>query len=136
MPGTGEWNTKQKNIQQDFLWALRPEPTHQTTKSQNRSDPDNIKIDKLIKLHNKYYLAKRNKYNPRGDFFWAKQTDKNTPEDHWQKVLELEKECNFPEFSTELLMSKIVTSLTDRKLRDKLMEEKTWDVPKVVKEIQ
>ena len=31
MPATEEWNTKQEKIQQDFLWELGPEATHQKT---------------------------------------------------------------------------------------------------------
>ena len=70
MTGTNKWNTKQtEKIQQDFLWALGPETTHQIARSEYQTDPDNIRIDKLIKLYNRYYLPKRNKDNSRGDFF-------------------------------------------------------------------
>ena len=69
MPGTDEWNNKQEKIQQDFLWALGHKATHQIIRSEYRTDPDNIKIDKPIKLYNRCYSSKRNKYNSRGDFF-------------------------------------------------------------------
>ena len=119
MTGT-EWNTKEEKIQQDSLWTLEPKETHQITGSQYRTDTENIKRDKLIELCNTYYSPKRNKYKSRGDSFWAKQTDTETPEDHWKKLIELEKECDFPEFSEELLISKFITSITDKKLRAKL----------------
>ena len=48
-----EWNTKEEKIEQDFLWALGPEATHQLTQSENRTDPKNIKIDKLFKLYDR-----------------------------------------------------------------------------------
>ena len=60
MTGT-EWKTKEEEIQQDFLWALEPETTHQITRSEYQTDPDIIKTDKLIKLYNRYNLLKRNK---------------------------------------------------------------------------
>ena len=75
LTGTDKWNTKQEKIQQDFLWALRTKARHQITRSEYRTDPDNIKIDKLIKLYNRYYLPKRNNSNSRGDFL-GKTTDK------------------------------------------------------------
>ena len=50
---------KRKKIQQDFLWALGPEAAHQTAQSEHQIKPDKIKIDKLIKLQNRYYLPKR-----------------------------------------------------------------------------
>ena len=76
-------------------------------------------------------MPKRNKHNSI-DFFWAKQTDKETPKDHRVKLLELEKECHFLEFNTKLL----ITSITDRELGEKLLKEKHLDVPKVVEQIQ
>ena len=39
MNGT-EWIIKEKKIQQDFVWALGPEPTHQITRSEDRTEPD------------------------------------------------------------------------------------------------
>ena len=63
-------------------------------------------------------------------FFWAKQTDTDTPETHWERRIDFEKDCDIPDFSTELLMSKFITSITDRKLRDKPLKEKNVDVPK------
>ena len=65
-------------------------------------------------------------------FFWGKQSDTETPKGHWEKSNELEKDCEFPDFSTELLISKIITSITDKKL----MKEKDLDVAKAVEQIQ
>ena len=136
MTGANEWNTKEEKIPQYLLWALGPKATHQITKSEHRTEAANIKIAKLIKLYNRHYLPKRSKYNSGGDFFWATQTDTETPEDHSEKLLEKEKEFDFPEFSTKLLISKIIKSFTDRKLRDKLLKVKYLDVPKVVEQTQ
>ena len=38
--------------------------------------------------------------------------------------MELEKECDFSDFITELLMSTSVTSITDKKLLDNLLKKK------------
>ena len=134
MPGTDEWNTKQEEIQQDFLRALTIEAVHQIPSSEHLTDPDNIKIDKLINLYNRYYLPKKNKYNSRGVFL-AIQTDKETPEDHWEKLFAFQKERHFPELSNELLLSKFTTSITKKILWDKLMKEKNLNVPKVFEQI-
>ena len=66
----------------------------------------------------------------------AKQTDKETPENHWEELTELDKKCKFPEFSTELLISMFKTSITDKNLRDQLLNEKDLDVSIVVKKIK
>ena len=69
-------------------------------------------------------------------FFVTKQTDTETPEDHCEKLIELEKECDCPDFSTELLISEFITSITNKKLLDELLIEEDLDVPKVVEQIQ
>ena len=69
-------------------------------------------------------------------FFWALQSNTETPEDHWKKLIKLEKECDFPDFITELLISKFITPVTDRMLRDKLLKEEDLDVWKIFEQIQ
>ena len=54
MTGTDEWNTKEKNMQQDVSRAIGPQAMHQITRSEYRKDRENTKIDKLIKLYNRY----------------------------------------------------------------------------------
>ena len=112
-----------RNDTKDFLWTLGPDGTHQITQSEHRTDMDNIKIEKLIILYNRYYLPKKNKYNSR-DFCWAKQTDTETPTDHWEKLIELEKERDFPDFSTELLISKFITINHRQKITGQTAERK------------
>ena len=67
MTGT-KWNTKEEQIQQGFLWALEPEATQQKMRFEEGTDPDNDRIDKKIKVHNRYSLPKRNINNSRGAF--------------------------------------------------------------------
>ena len=50
---------KRKKLQKDFLRALVPEATHQTTPFEYRTEPDRIKIDKIFALFNRHYLPKR-----------------------------------------------------------------------------
>ena len=74
-------------------------------------------------------MPKRNTYHSRGDFFWAKQEDNETPEEHWKKLTTLEKTCEFKDIKQEdLLISKFITSITDKKLREKLIREKTLNL--------
>ena len=90
-----EWISKEEKIHQDFLWALRPKAAHQITQSEYLTDPDNLRKEKLNKLYKSYYLTKRKKYNSRGDFFWANQTDTETTEGHWEKKPNLKKNAIF-----------------------------------------
>ena len=74
-------------------------------------------------------MSKRHTYHNRGDFFWAKQENNETPEDHWRKLVSLERNCEFKDIKHEdLLISNFITSITDKKLREKLVHEKTLNL--------
>ena len=74
-------------------------------------------------------MPERNTYHSQGDFFWAKQEDNETPEEHRRKLVSLEKNCEFKDIKQEdLLTSKFITSITDKKLREKLIREKTLNL--------
>ena len=60
-------------------------------------------------------MPNRNTYHSRGD-----------PEEHWKKLVSLEKNCEFKDIKQEdLLLSKIITSITDKKLGAKFIRKKT-----------
>ena len=78
-------------------------------------------------LFTEYYLPKRT-YHKCGDFFRAKQTKeekKESPEEFWRRLNEIEKESSFSTISAEeLLISKYMTEITDKTLPDKMLEER------------
>ena len=122
---TGWIAEKEANIQKDFIWVVGPEALYQITRAEYKTEPDRIKTKDLIRLYTEHYLPKRNTYHNRGDLFWAKQSENETPEEFWRRLFEIEEECNFGTISAEeLLISKYMTAITDKKVRGKLMEEK------------
>ena len=133
----GNWNAVEKDTQEDFIWGVGPEAIYQITRAEYKTEPDTIPVEKLIKLFNQYYLPKRNVYHNRGDFFWAKQKDTETPEEFWRRLIDIEKECNFEGMSAEeLLISKFMNSIIDKKLRDKLMKQPKADMKKTIELIK
>ena len=128
---------KKTNIQEDFIWGVGPESLYQNFRAEYKTQPDSIKILDLIRLFTELYMPKQNTYHNRGYFFWAKQTDEETPEEFWRRVIDIEKECNFNTISAEeLLISKYMTAITDKKLRDKIMKEKTLEMKKTTELIK
>ena len=91
VPTGDPWDSKEVEIRQDFIWGAGPSAIEIITKREFNTDPDTIKTDKLIQLFREYYMSKRNTYHSRGDFFWAKQEDNETSEEHWKKLITLEK---------------------------------------------
>ena len=85
-----DW-AKKSQIQDDFLWGIGPEALYQMTRAESKSEPDKIAIKKLIRLFNEYFLPKRNTYHNRGEIFWTKQTEAETPEDFGRRLIEIKK---------------------------------------------
>ena len=124
------WAGKEQATQDDFIWGVGPEALCQITRAEYKTEPDSIKIKDLIRLFTEFYMLERNTYHNRGDFFWAKQTEDETPEEFWRGLTEIEKEFNFNTISAEeLLISKYMTAITDKKLRDRIMT-KTLELKK------
>ena len=136
MKQTG-WTGKEAEIQEDFIWGIGPEALYQMTRAEYKTEPDRIAVKDLIRLFNEYFLPKRNTYHNRGEFFWTKQTESETPEDFWRRLIEIKKECAFEGITAEdLLISKFMTAIMDTKLRDKLMKEKKLELKKTIEMIK
>ena len=120
---------KKPAIRQDFIWGAEPSAIETITKQEFNTDPDTIKTEKLIQLLKDYYMPKRNIYHSHGDFLWAKQEENETPKDHWRNLVSLEKNCEFRDIRQDyLVISKFITSITDKKLRKTLISEKTLNL--------
>ena len=102
------------------------------TRAEYKTKSDSKKIKDLIRLFTEYYLSKRNTYHNRGDFFCTKETGKETPEDFWRRVIEIDKESSLDRISAEeLLISKYMTAITVKKQRDKMTKENTFEMKKI-----
>ena len=83
MAQTG-WSGKETEIQEEFIWGIGPEALYQMTRAEYKTEPDKIAVKDLIRLFNQYFLTKRNTYHNRGEFFWTRQIESETPEDFWR----------------------------------------------------
>ena len=80
------WSGKEAEFQEDFIWGIGPEALYQTTRAEYKTKPNKIEVKDLIRLFNEYFLPKRNTYHSRGEFFWTRQTESETPEDFWRRL--------------------------------------------------
>ena len=91
VPTGDPWDTKEPEIRQHFIWGTGSSAIEIITEAEFNTDPHTIKTDKLIDLVREYYMPKRDTYYSRGDFFWEKQEDNETPEEHWKSLITLKK---------------------------------------------
>ena len=74
-----DWSGKEAEIQKDFIWGISPEALYQMTRAKYKTEPDKIAVKDLIRLFNENFLPKRNTYHNRGEFFWTRQIESETP---------------------------------------------------------
>ena len=60
------------------------------TRTEYKTEPDKIAVKDLFRLFNEH-LPKLNSYHNRGEIFWTKQTETETSEDFWRRLIEIEK---------------------------------------------
>ena len=131
------WTGKETEIQEDFIWGTGPEALYQMTRAEYKTEPDSIAVKDLIRVFIEYFLPKRNSYHNSREFFWTRQTETETPKDFWRRLIEIEKGCAFEGFTAEdLLISKVMTAITEPILRDKLRKEKKLELKKTIKMIK
>ena len=90
-----DWPGKETAVQEDIIWGLGPEVLYQISRAEYKTEPDSIKIKDLMRLYTKNYLPKRSSYHNRGDFFMAKQSEDETPEESWRRLFGIEKKMQF-----------------------------------------
>ena len=86
-----DWTTKEHQIQDDFVWGIGPEPLYQMTRAEYKTEPDKIEIKELIRLFNEYFLPKKKYISQPGRILLDQKTEAETPEDFWQRLIEIEK---------------------------------------------
>ena len=129
------WTGKEQAIQEDFIWGVGPgSPLPNNAEYKTEPDTIKIKIKDLIRLFVEYYMPKRNTYHDRGDFFWAKQTEEKTQKEFWRRIIE--KYVTSTHSRQELLRSKYMTGITDKKLRDRIMKEESLELKKIIELIE
>ena len=125
-PTSNKWTDEEPEIRQNLIWGAGPSAIENITKGEFNTDPDTIDTERLLQLFKDYYMPKRNTYHSRGDFFWAKQEENESPDEHWRKLVSLETNCEFKDIKQEdILISNFITSITDKRLLEKLIREKT-----------
>ena len=94
------YTENETQIQEDFiLWGIGPEDLYQMTRAEYITEPHKSAVKDLIRLFTENFISKPNSYHNRGQFFWTKETETETPEDFWRRLIESEKKCNRRNYS-------------------------------------
>ena len=78
-----------------YSFCTGPDALYQMTRAEYKIEPNHIAVKDHIRLFNEYILQKPNTYHNRGVFFRTRQTESETPENFWRRLIDIENECAF-----------------------------------------
>ena len=108
--------------------GVGPEALYEITRVEYKTEPDTIKIIDLIRLFIEYYMPKKT-LTTTGEISSGRNRRKTK---HWQNSGDSLLKSNFNTISAEeQLISKYMTAITDKKMRDKKLKEKTLELKKI-----
>ena len=108
------------------------------TRAEYKTEPDKIAVKTLSDYSTKFSTkTKHLPHHNRGEFFWTRQIEPETLEHFWRNLIEIEKECAYEGITAEdFLISKVMTAITDAKVRDKWMKNKKLELKKTIEMIK
>lgn len=89
-----------------------------------KDSEDTPKFDELLKLFDEYFEPKQNELINTFNFNNRKQEDGETFDNFYIAIRKLVKNCNFKDMEDRMLRDRIVMGIRDRKLQQKLLENK------------
>ena len=114
---------------------MGPTALHEMTITGFGEKRADLNLLRLITVFQKYFTPTRNIYHSRSEFFRPKQKLNQTAQELCKKLCELNKDCGFKNTTpAELMLSFIFT--TDRKLPDKILDERESTVKPIMDRIK
>ena len=116
------WTEKEQAIEEDFIWGVEAEALYQITRAEYKMELGS-KIKYLIQLFTEFYSRRETL-----TIIEEISSEEETPEEFRRQLFEIEKECIFNTISAdEVLISKYITSIAMKKIRDTIMKERHWN---------
>ena len=108
------------HIKGDVIWALGPNAKHEIMMDQWGRELKDVDLSELLKLFKKTFIAARNVFHRRAQFFNIKQEDNDTLDEYWKRLLDIERKCEFNRITPEEIITyKFAATINDKKARDK-----------------
>ena len=111
------------HIKGDVIWALGPKAKHEIMRGQWGKELKDIDLAELLKLFKKTFIPARNAFHSRAQFFNIQQEEKETLDEYWKTLVEIEGKCEY-NFITpeEIITYKFAATIKDKKAHDKFIK--------------
>ena len=111
------------HLKGDVIWALGPKAKHEIMRGQWDRELKDVNIQELLKVFKKTFMPARNVFHSRAQFFNVKQEDGETLDDYWERLVDIERKCEFNRITPEEIITyKFAATIKDKKARDKFIK--------------
>ena len=111
------------HIKGDVISALGPEAKHEIMRGQWGRELKDVDLSELLELFKETFIAARNVFHSRAQFFNIKQKDNETLDELWKRLVDIERKCEFNRITPgEIITYKIAATINDKKARDKFIK--------------
>ena len=103
--------------------ALGPKAKHEILRGQWGREMKDINLPDLLTLFKKTFLPVRKVFHCRAQFFNMKQDDHETLGEHWKRLVDFERKCEFNNITAgEIITYRFATTIKEKKSRDKFIK--------------
>ena len=111
------------HIKGDVIWALSPKAKHEIMRGQWGRELKDVRLSELLTLFKKTFLPARNVFHSRAQFFNMRQEENETLDEHWKRLVDIERKCDFNNVTPEEIITyKFAATIKDKRARDKFMK--------------
>ena len=111
------------HIKGAVIWALGPKAKHENMRGPWGKELRDISLQELLKFFKKTFLPIRNVFQSRAQFFSIRQENNETLDEHWKRLVDTERKCEFNSITPEdIITYKFAASINDKKARDKFIK--------------
>ena len=82
------------HIKGDVIKAIGPKAKHEIMRGQWGRELKDVDLSELLKLFKKTFIPARNVLHSRAQFFNVRQEDNATIDEHWKRLVDIEKNAN------------------------------------------
>ena len=112
---------KETKLKKLLIWGIGQKAIHSMTRKLHNEPIQTMNTKRIIELFKNRYMSDKNLQHNRTDFFELQPHENENPEQTWERLTEIERNCNFQTITAEeLIIAKFRSIIKDKELKEKL----------------
>ena len=120
-------------VKKFLIWGIGQKAIHAMTRRLHNEPLTDMSIKRIHEIFRNRFMSEKNTQQNRNDFFELQPRESETPEQTWERLLDVERKCKFEKITAEeLIIAKFRSLIKEKELKEKL-EKATQKIADFVK---